>query len=306
MLARLQRVIAFTLLLFVAVWAGICIQWGDARWAPGGLLLVLGVYLAVLGLQFLFLRASYRRGDSLAPRSSELISSWMAEALAAPRVFLWRQPFRSLSESDLSGPSFAGQRGVVLVHGFFCNRGIWNPWMKRFRAQGIPFAAVNLEPVFGPIDDYRGAIDAAVLSLHGDTGLAPIIVAHSMGGLAVRTWLATPGAIDRFHRVVTIASPHRGTRLARFGHTANGIQMRENGSWLEQLVSREDRSCWQRFVCFWSHCDNIVFPTPSATLPGADNRHLRATPHVRMVDHAEVIGAVVEIALSSSSTPRRT
>ena len=48
-----------------------------------------------------------------------------------------------------------------------------------------------------------------------------------------------------------------------------------------------------RFVCFWSHCDNIVFPTRSATLPGADNRHLEATPHVRMVYHPDVFAEVM-------------
>ncbi len=305
MLARLQRAIAFTLLLSVTVWAGVCLCWGDAKWSAGGLFVVLAGYLCVLSFEFFCLRASYRYDDSLVPTSMDLLAAYFREALAAPRVFLWRQPFRSSAEVDSLGDAFVGRRGVVLIHGFVCNRGIWNPWMKRFRSSGIPFVAINLEPVFGPIEMYGPSIDAAVTRLNRDTRLPPIIVAHSMGGLALRHWLAGSGADERFHRAVTIATPHRGTWLARFGRTANGVQMREGSDWLRQLAAAEDRACWGRFVCFWSHCDNIVFPTANATLPGADNRHLPATPHVGMVDHPEVIGAVVELALSSTSTPRR-
>ena len=78
---------------------------------------------------------------------------------------------------------------MLFVHGFFCNRGLWNPWMRRLRAAGIPFVAVNLEPVFGSIDSYASIVEAAVRSLEQATGGAPVIVAHSMGGLAVRSWL---------------------------------------------------------------------------------------------------------------------
>jgi triacylglycerol lipase len=42
-----------------------------------------------------------------------------------------------------------------------------------------------------------------------------------------------------------------------------------------------------RFTCFYSHCDNIVFPPATATLPGADNRHIAGVPHVHMADRPE-------------------
>ena len=40
-------------------------------------------------------------------------------------------------------------------------------------------------------------------------------------------------------------------------------------------------------TCFYSHCDNIVFPPVTATLQGADNRHLPGVAHVQMADHPE-------------------
>ena len=64
-------------------------------------------------------------------------------------LFGWRQPFRHAACPDwLPAPPAGGApgRGVVLVHGFMCNRGIWNPWMRRLRARGHAHVAVTLEP----------------------------------------------------------------------------------------------------------------------------------------------------------------
>lgn len=187
----------------------------------------------------------------------------------------------------------SGRRGVILVHGFLCNRGFWNPWMKVLRRRGIPFVAVNLEPPFGSITTYATFIDKAARSLEAATEAPPIIVAHSMGGLAVRTWLADCGT-TRVHRVITIGTPHRGTWLARFGRASNTIEMRPSSDWITALERREGLGDRSRFTCFYSNCDNIVFPTVNATLPGADNRHLSATAHVQMAQHPDVIGEVLK------------
>ncbi len=253
---------------------------------------MVGGYAATLGLEFWLLGASYARDSELRPSIGQLISSWRQEVLLAPRVFLWQQPFRSGAVPDLLSAALQVRRGVVFVHGFVCNRGLWNPWLRRFRAQGIPFVAVTLEPVFGSVDGYVDTVDAAVRSVEAATGLAPILVAHSMGGLAVRAWLARRGGPERFHHIVTIASPHHGTWMARYGSTANGLEMRLDSPWLQALVSAESPALRSRFTCFWGHCDNIVFPTAGATLVGADNRHLPATPHVAMAFHPTVFDEV--------------
>jgi triacylglycerol esterase/lipase EstA (alpha/beta hydrolase family) len=220
--------------------------------------------------------------------------------VTAPLVFCWRQPFRSQAEPDSLADS-KDRRGVVLVHGFVCNRGVWNPWMRVLRERGIPFTAVNLEPPFGSIDRYPDVIDAAVRRLEAATGLPPVVVAHSMGGLAVRAWLARHAAAARVQRVVTVASPHRGTYLARWSQTPNGHEMKRDSAWLRALEAQERADGGSRFVCFFSHCDNIVFPTGTATLPGADNRHLDGTAHVHMVYHPEVLRAVLALVEQRAS-----
>jgi triacylglycerol lipase len=288
MLARLQQAITLGALLLVAALLAWGWRTGETGWALLGVSLVVGGHAIVLGLEFLMLRVAHGPDDPT-PRAtaSQLLRAWWGETLAAPTVFCWRQPFRSTVHADHLPAGAHGRRGVLLIHGFVCNRGLWNPWMTRLHEQGVPFVALNLEPVFGSIDDYAPRVERAMQKLQAATGLPPVVVAHSMGGLALRRWWADQGDDSRVHHAITIGTPHRGTWLARFAMSPNAGQMRQRGSWLEHLASREPPARARRFTCFYGHCDNIVFPPATATLPGATNLHLPGVAHVHMVDRPE-------------------
>ena len=287
MLARLQQLTTVALLALSLSWAWLAWRAGHPAWAIGGALIVLLGYAIVLGLEFALLALAH--GNDPAPRARpvQLLRAWWGEVCAAPLVFCWHQPFRSGRWPDLLPAQAQGRRGVLLIHGFVCNRGFWNPWLERLHGQGVPCVALSLEPVFGSIEEYARLIEQGVQRLERCTGQPPLVVAHSMGGLAFRRWYAEQSDAARVHHVITIGTPHRGTWLARFAITANGRQMRQRSSWLQDLAQREHPERAARFTCFYGHCDNIVFPPSTATLEGADNRHLCATAHVEMAGHAE-------------------
>ena len=285
MLARLQQGIVAGLVLLVLAWS---VVWRDGPWwvLLAGYVAMGSAHAVFLAFEFLLMHHVNR--DDPAPRASwgALVRAWSHESLAAPRVFLWQQPLRSqvwpdrLVASDVPGPA---RRGVVFVHGFVCNRGLWNPWLARLTGAGRIFCAVNLEPVFGSIDDYVPIIDAAVRRVTAATGQAPLVVCHSMGGLAVRAWLRAHQADDRVAQVVTLGTPHRGTWPARYGFVANTGQMRLDSRWLAQLRRDEPPRRAALFTCYYSACDNIVFPTSTALLPGARHVLVPATAHVALV-----------------------
>jgi predicted alpha/beta hydrolase family esterase len=287
MLARLQQGITLGLLTLALLWGVSAWRAGHPGWSIVGVALVLGGHALVLALEFVLLARAHGADPAPRPDRSQLLRAWWGETLAAPRVFCWRQPFRSRRWPDHLPPDARGRRGVLLIHGFVCNRGLWNRWLERLHAAGVPCVAINLEPVFGSIDDYAQSIDAAVQRLEQATGRAPLVVAHSMGGLAVRRWYAEQTDPARVHHVITIGSPHRGTWIARFALSRNARQMRQQSSWLATLAGREQVARHGRFTCFYGHCDNIVFPPSTAMLPGADNRHLEGVAHVDMLDRPE-------------------
>ena len=285
MLARLQQTLTLGALLLAAMWAVLCVRAGHLGWATAGVVLILGGYAGVLGLEFMLLR--FVHGDDPTPRATapQLWRAWWGEVLSAPLVFCWRQPFQDQRYPDHLPSHAKGTRGVLFIHGFVCNRGVWNPWLKRLTAADIPFVAVTMEPPFGCIDDGIETIEDGMRRLEASTGLAPVLVCHSMGGLALRRWWAAHNDDARVHHAITIGTPHQGTWLARFALSTNARQMRQGSPWLAQLTKQEPAGRAQHFTCFYSHCDNIVFPPAAATLPGSDNRHLPGVAHVHMADH---------------------
>ena len=331
MLARWQRVWVIASLAMAAAWLAWCQHAGlGAGTAAAGVLLALLPQAGVLALEFGLLVAWGR--DRAAPRASagQLLRAYAGEVWAFTWVFSWRQPFRADHEPDYlpdqvpdapldappdvlpaarpgqrhahwpdPGAGSKGRTAVLLLHGYCCNRGLWAPWLRQLRGCGVPCRALTMEPVFGRIEDWVPAIEAAVVALTRQTGRPPLLVAHSMGGLAVRAWLAAQPDADqadsRVLRVVTIATPHNGTWMARFAHTPNARQMQRGHPWLAALAASERAARRARFTCFYGHADNIVFPAASATLEGADNRHLAAVAHVAMAFRPEVVGEVLRL-----------
>jgi len=278
MIARLQRWLVLAWLAIALFWLGVWAGRSPAVAVTGLCVLVFG-HACFLAFEFL---ASYRVGaGDQAPRPGPLqcVGAWLAECLVAPRVFCWLQPFRWREIPDQLAPD--PRRGVVLVHGFVCNRGFWTPWLAALRAEGRVFVAVDLEPPFGSIDNYVRIVDEAIVRVTEATGRPPVLICHSMGGLAARAWLRDFDG-TRVHRIVTIGTPHHGTWLARFGRTANGREMRMGGEWLQKIDCERATAQQVPFTCWYSNCDNIVFPTSVATLPGADNRLRPGKGHVEM------------------------
>ena len=290
--ARWQKILVLGWLLASAAW----LAWAWPRslaLALGGWAIAASTSLAWLGLQFVLMRRINRRDATPAAGRWALLRAWWLEALTCTWVFGWLQPFAHRQQPDWLPPTPTGQRGVVLVHGFLCNRGVWLPWLPELRARGHAYVALTLEPAFGSVDDYVAAIDTAMRQVQAATGLPPVLVGHSMGGLAARAWLRTlaqPPA-QRVHRILTLGTPHHGTWPARFSHTTNGLQMRQNSPWLQALAASEGAAQRALFSCWYSDCDNIVYPTRSATLDGADSHLLQGLGHVHMLYAPQVRAA---------------
>lgn len=295
-LARMLQGVTLVLLIGAIAW----LAWfrDRAPWVAGaGFALIAFSYSAGLALEFLALRR-VNRSDPVPPAGwPALVRAWLAETLQAPRVFGWRQPFRwrAIADRVEPAPALRGQRGVVFLHGFICNRGFWTPWLQQLAGGRHAFEAVNLEPVFGSIDAYVPIVDAAVARVTQASGLPPVLVCHSMGGLAARAWLRTGPHAARVHHVVTIGTPHHGTWIGRFSRLPNGRQMALGSDWLRKLEEDAAHQAQPAFTCWYSNCDNVVFPSSTATLPGADNRLVVGAAHVDLAFHPAVMGATLAL-----------
>lgn len=308
MLARLQQVTTFGALFAAALWAWLFWRAGHPVWAMAGALLLVGGYSLVLAFEFALLRLAHGTDPTPRATAAQLVRAWWGEVRAAPIVFCWRQPFFSQRWPDRLPADAQGRRGVLLVHGFVCNRGIWNPWLQRLHAAQVPLIAVNLEPVFGSIDEYIPAIDAAVVRLQQCTGLAPVIVAHSMGGLVARAYVRAHGSASVAH-IFTLGTPHHGTSLASFGPGANAAQMRRcadpeapESGWLRELAATESPATRALITSIFTHHDNIVAPQTSSQLPGARHIEFGGVGHVALGRNPRVLARLMDELVSLRSS----
>lgn len=296
MVARLQRTTILLLWTVSLLWFGTQAFKGQWLTAVLGALLLLNLQQLLLAVEFFVLIPLVNRGDA-APRPTpmQLLRAWWCESLTAHNVFGWQQPFRSRAHEDTLDQAAPGQRAVVLVHGFFCNRGVWNRWVPSLRAAGVPHIALLMEPPFADIDSNVATVDDAIARATQATRLPPLVVCHSMGGLALRAWWRNhaASAASRVHSVITIGTPHQGTFTAQLASGDNAHQMRRGSAWLRALADDEGDGRQRHFTCFYSHCDNIAMPASTGALPGADNRHVDGMPHIALIYSPQVWAEVL-------------
>jgi pimeloyl-ACP methyl ester carboxylesterase len=284
--------VAWFALLAALLAIGHATGWTTGCWI-GLYALVLG-HPTLLAVEMLLARRIAVLKGATRARWRDMPGALLGEWAESTAIFGWRMPWRSNAMEDHLPRTSRGLRGVVFIHGYICNRGLWNPWMRRLHKLDRAYVAVSLEPVFANIDDYIPQIERAVRRIETATGLAPVIVAHSMGGLVARAWLRSRAThkrsdgTDEAARLITIGTPHRGTWLAGLAMAANTRQMRVDSDWMKALVAREPPTLPNLITSWWSECDQIVYPPPTAVFPGSEAKQLRGVGHIALTAREEI------------------
>ncbi len=213
-----------------------------------------------------------------------------AECLAYFALFAVIQPFETLFAAPAPKPR-PGQQPVMLVHGYVCNPGVWWWLRARLRAKGIDAKPVNLEPPLASIDVLAEQLHGYIEAYLKDTGSGKLVlVTHSMGGLAARAYLKQHGG-GRIAKLITLACPHHGTRLAYLGFGRNARQMQPGSAWLCELSKGGPLPV--PAVTIWSALDNFVAPQSSSRLEGAREIVLGGPGHLSLVFSRRVLALLI-------------
>lgn len=194
----------------------------------------------------------------------------------------YRFPWPSLALRRDPEPARDGRIPIVMIHGYFSNRGYFGPLVRALEARGVgPIYTPSFPAAFTSIEDYVESLAVYLESLAGASGQPQVIViAHSMGGLAARAYLCAHGA-KRVKKLVTIASPHNGTVHARFGSGANAKQMERASEFLTDLCRKEgDKGPDCGVTSIYTPHDNLVAPQDTSRLGWARNIAIPGRGHV--------------------------
>ena len=230
--------------------------------------------------------------------STEPSSTWwpslFGEIAAGVQVFFLRQPWATSPPSYLPATGAVAKVPVVLVHGYVCNHRIWDDTIAALRAAGHPVLAVDLEPLFASIDNYTPIVEAAVNEICQKAGSSQVaLVGHSMGGLVIRAWMRAHGT-TKVAKVLTLGTPHAGTKIAPRTRTPNGQQMAWKSQWLGALLEQESDATRALIRIALTPHDNIVYPQREQVLPGATPVVFEGIGHLQMCLNKPVITWVVQ------------
>ncbi|MGW2208374.1 esterase/lipase family protein [Streptomyces sp. NPDC001781] len=198
---------------------------------------------------------------------------------------------------------------VVLVHGFIDNRSVFVLLRRSLAQHGRQrVESLNYSPLTCDIRTAAELLGRHVEEICERTGSAHVdIVGHSLGGLIARYYAQCLGGDIRVRTVVTLGTPHSGTRAIPLANAHPIVrQMRPDSPVIEELA-RPAPGCRTRFVSFWSDLDSVMAPLEAACVdhPDLESHNIRVTGigHLALPVHPTVAAGIRE-ALDSESAMR--
>ena len=136
--------------------------------------------------------------------------------------------------------------------------------------------------------DHAAEIAAAAWALLEATGHEELdVVAHSMGGLAVR-WFMLQAEAPPVRRIVFLATPHSGTLSAYVAWGDGSTEMKPESPFLDTLNAAPAVPMGVEALTIRTPIDTHVIPGESAILPGVPDQIVCCPSHAGLIRDLEV------------------
>lgn len=193
---------------------------------------------------------------------------------------------------------------VLLVPGWSDRERVLRPLQHHLLAAGWPDTHVlplGFRHRFGSNLEHAHEIAAAAEALAAAAAVPRItVVAHSMGGLALRWYLTRMNGDTRVERAFFLATPHHGTWLAWLAFGAGAREMRPGSRFLQDLNART-LPPQVHAHCIRTPLDLRIFPPASALLDGALATVVRAPTHPGLLRSRKVFRIITQTLLREAA-----
>ncbi|WP_406283347.1 esterase/lipase family protein [Embleya sp. NBC_00896] len=198
---------------------------------------------------------------------------------------------------------------VVLVHGLADNRSIFGALRRGLaRAGCTDVHAVNHNPVGGDVQGKAALLGRHIEDVCERTGADGVhVIGHSLGGLIARYHAQRLGGDALVRTVVTLGTPHHGTRTARLLSAHPLVRQLLPDSPVIAELAEPAPGCATRFVAFWGDLDPFVLPLCSGAIDHPDldatNVLVPGAGHVTLVAHRPVVDEITRLLSAAESVP---
>jgi triacylglycerol lipase len=203
---------------------------------------------------------------------------------------------------------------VVLVPGYGGGTRSLERLARKLRATGRTAEVFTLPgDGTGDLRAQAAALAPFVERVRGDAPSVDVI-GYSAGGVVTRLWVTELGGRAVARRVVTLGSPHHGTRVAGLARAFAASscpeachQLAPDSPVLGELNDGDQTPSGPRWTSVWTDFDQVVTPPDSGRLEGATDIRLQSVCADERVDHSGlpdaplVAGIVLEAVGSAAS-----
>ena len=183
---------------------------------------------------------------------------------------------------------------ILLVHGMVDNRSIFTVLRRGLRRRGFRrVLAINYSPLTSDVRLAATNLATRVEQICAETGFERIhLIGHSMGGLVARYYVQRLDGDARVHTLVTLGTPHGGTKAARLIPHRLARQLRPDSELVAELCEPAP-DCATRFLAVWSDLDQMMVPKRAARIdhPDLDARNVlvRGVGHMSLPIHRRTV-----------------
>jgi pimeloyl-ACP methyl ester carboxylesterase len=165
-----------------------------------------------------------------------------------------------------------GRPPVVLLHGFIDNRSVFVLLRRSLAQHGRNrVESLNYSPLTCDIRTAADLLGRHIEQICERTGSGQVdIVGHSLGGLIARYYVQRLGGDSRVRTLVTLGTPHSGTRVAPLANAHPIVRQMRPGSDLLRELALPAPGCRTHFVSFWSDLDHLMDPLETACIDHPD------------------------------------
>ncbi len=189
--------------------------------------------------------------------------------------------------------ALAGARVAVFVHGYLAAGAVFDP-MRAHVEKHLGIATLDF--TYGPHLPFSRVVEklASHVERHAPRGASVSLVGHSLGGIVARTYLHDHGSA-RVDRIVTLATPHAGTRPARFAPGSQAATVRPDSSVLERLRRDCADTLHIPHIAVVAGQDRMCYPPESAAaLEGAVVHRIDDLTHNEMLYDPRILKLVTD------------
>jgi len=265
-----------------------------------GLLVLISVWATVVTYSFFWCENAWCARLAPAQGSSlkSMVFAGMLSSIASVFFIMITHPLGMIKRLWRPGDISAGQPIIILAHGLYHNASAWLLFRRRLQKAGFKnIFVINYSSFFTNFEKTLKEFEDFVSYAKHEVPNQPVyLIGHSLGGLLSRVYAERSKGLETPAAVITLGSPHQGSKVAAFGLGRLASSLIYRGPLFAAIEAGPGRlPC--AGVAVISPVDNMVLPSEGMRVPYPGWAYIETEPlsHTAMLYSKFTTKQVIEI-----------